>query len=81
MDKKLPGIPLPKDRDILWRYLSFEKFVSLLSTKSLYFATANQFEDPFEGHVPLLIDKLYKQHTAFGRGRKSDCNKIMGRIA
>lgn len=61
MHKKLPGIPLPKDGDILWRYLSFEKFASLLSTKSLYFATAGQFKDPFEGRVPSLILEQYVQ--------------------
>ena len=63
MYKILPGISSPEDRDTLWRYLSFEKFASLLSTKSLYFATADEFEDPFEGRVPPLIMKLYKQHT------------------
>ena len=63
MYKELPGISRPGPTDTLWRYFSFEKFAILLSKKSLYFATANQFEDPFEGHVPLLIDNLYKQHT------------------
>lgn len=53
MYKELPGILHPSPKDTLWRYLSFEKFASLLSTKSLYFATADQFkdQDPFEGHV------------------------------
>ena len=63
MYKELPGISRPEPTDTLWRYLSFEKFASLLSTKSLYFARANQFEDPFEGHVPPVIDELYKRHT------------------
>ncbi|MDE0470156.1 MAG: hypothetical protein OYL97_24160 [Candidatus Poribacteria bacterium] len=61
MYKKLTGIPSPKDGDILWRYLSFEKFASLLSTKSLYFVRADQFEDPFEGRVPQLILEQYVQ--------------------
>ena len=63
MRKELPGILRPNPKDTLWRYLSFEKFAGLLSTKSLYFARADQFEDPFEGRVPPLIDELYKQHT------------------
>ena len=33
----LPGITPPKDTDFLWRYMSFEKFVSLVGTKSLFF--------------------------------------------
>ena len=63
MYKELPGISRPGPTDTLWRYFSFEKFASLLSTKSLYFVRANQFEDPFEGDVPPSIMKLYKQHT------------------
>ena len=64
MPKELPGICRPEPTDTLWRYLSFEKFAILLSTKSLYFATANQFkdQDPFEGYVPPLIMKLHEQH-------------------
>ena len=55
----LPGITLPKDTDLLWRYMSFEKFVSLLDTKSLFFTRADKFEDPFEGFTPPLIKKDY----------------------
>ncbi len=32
--------------------MDFAKFVSLLSTRSLYFAAQDQFEDPFEGYLP-----------------------------
>lgn len=62
---KLPGILQLSPKDTLWRYFSFEKFAVLLSTKSLYFATADQFkdQDPFEGRLPLLIEKLYEEHT------------------
>lgn len=45
---ELPGIELPDDADFLWKYMSFEKFVSLLGTKSLYFTRADKFEDPLE---------------------------------
>ena len=62
---KLPGIPCPSPKDTLWRYFSFEKFAILLSKKSLYFATANQFkdQDPFEGYMPPSIMQLHEQHT------------------
>jgi len=33
----------------IWRYMDFTKFISLLSTSSLYFARADSFGDPFEG--------------------------------
>lgn len=39
----------PKPEDKLWRYMDIAKFISMLSTKSLYFASADSFEDPFEG--------------------------------
>ena len=34
MIRKLTGITPPKDTDFLWRYMSFEKFVSILDTKT-----------------------------------------------
>jgi len=40
----------PADRNVtIWRYLSLGKFVSLLETRSLYFARADRLGDPFEG--------------------------------
>lgn len=33
----------------IWRFVDFQKFVSLLNTKSLYFNRADLFEDIFEG--------------------------------
>jgi len=36
----------------LWRYLSYDKFESLLETKSLFFCRADKFSDPFEGSIP-----------------------------
>jgi len=37
---------------LIWRYMDFTKFVSLLETNSLYFCQADFFDDPFEGSVP-----------------------------
>lgn len=48
----LSGIELPGYKDFLWRYMSFEKFVSLLDTESLFFTRADKFDDPFEGFTP-----------------------------
>lgn len=38
----------------LWRYFKTERFIDLLQSKQLYFASARQFEDPFEGAVAVL---------------------------
>ena len=39
---------------ILWRYMSFTKFVSLLTRKALFFARADKLGDPFEGSLTPL---------------------------
>jgi hypothetical protein len=39
----------PDGKSILWRYMDFSKYVSLLYSRSLYFCRADKFEDPFEG--------------------------------
>lgn len=40
---------IPKSDTKLWRYMDFTKYVSLLSSRSLYFTRADCFEDLFEG--------------------------------
>lgn len=39
----------PSMTDKLWRYMDLSKFISLISTNSLFFAAAYTFNDPFEG--------------------------------
>ena len=39
----------PDPTDKLWRYMDLGKFIHLISTGKLYFASADSFEDPFEG--------------------------------
>lgn len=38
----------------LWRYFKTERIVSFLETGSLYFSSARQFQDPFEGAIAVL---------------------------
>lgn len=40
---------IPKNDTVLWRFMDFTKFISLISTQSLFFTRADKFEDPFEG--------------------------------
>ena len=37
---------------ILWRYMDFTKFISILENQALFFARADKLGDPFEGSVP-----------------------------
>lgn len=38
----------------LWRYFRTERLLELLQSSQLYFASARQFDDPFEGAVAVL---------------------------
>ena len=42
----------PPDNAVLWRYMDFTKFVSLLEKQALFFARADKLEDTFEGYLP-----------------------------
>ncbi len=44
----------PSSEWILWRYMDFTKFVSLLEKRALFFARADKLEDSFEGYLPNL---------------------------
>ena len=59
MPKELKGILQPKDKDTVWRYMSFEKFANVLGTESLFFSRADQFDDKFEGYIPESIKVSY----------------------
>ena len=41
----------PASDAILWRYMDFTKFVSLLEKQALFFARADKLGDPFEGSL------------------------------
>ena len=47
-----PGFDPPQDpASPMWRYMDFTKFVSMLETRSLFFARADLLGDPFEGSL------------------------------
>ena len=65
MYKKHPDLIKPKKLNaIVWRYMDFTKFVSLLDKKALFFTRADKLGDPFEGSHPRanipLRAKIYK---------------------
>ena len=51
MYKDHPNFPSPSDDTVLWRYMDFTKFVSLLERKALFFCRADLLGDPFEGSI------------------------------
>ena len=60
MSKELKGIGQLKDKDTVWRYMSFEKFANILATESLFFSRADKYDDKFEGYVPESIIVSYE---------------------
>ena len=46
-----PNVNPPQDDAVLWRYMDFTKFVSLLDKQALYFSRADKLGDPFEGSL------------------------------
>ena len=62
------------DDMVLWRYMSLDKFINLLSDQSLYFADLESYRqsDPYEGYPPLVAlkamystgDKVYAELNA-----------------
>lgn len=55
MYKEHPVFNPPPDDAVLWRYMDFTKFVSLLDRSALFFARADKLGDPFEGSLPNAI--------------------------
>lgn len=49
MYEEHPVFNPPSDDAVLWRYMDFTKFVSLLEKSALFFARADKLGDPFEG--------------------------------
>ena len=49
MYKEHPSFTPPCNNAVLWRYMDFTKFISLLDTSSLFFARADKLGDLFEG--------------------------------
>jgi len=42
--------------ETLWKYFRIDRFISILKSRTLYFASANQFVDVFEGAVAVQVD-------------------------
>jgi hypothetical protein len=43
-----------EENTMIWRYMSFTKFVSLLESGCLFFSRADKLGDPFEGSWPMI---------------------------
>jgi len=59
----------------IWRYLSFDKFIDLISTDHLYFSTPDNFDDTWECYPPagFLIAENWKEKL-IGNASMKDVN-------
>lgn len=66
LDKKYIQIRLNENEQncTIHKYMDYPKFLSLITTNSLYFARPEEFEDP--------LDSLFPEYT----GIKNDMNRI-----
>ena len=58
MYKEHPAFNPPPSDAVLWRYMDFTKFVSLLEKQALFFARADKLGDPFEGSFSKVNEAL-----------------------
>lgn len=52
MFEKHAAIHTPKEEVNIWRYMSVDKFLFLVSRSKLYFCRSDKFKDPWEGQWP-----------------------------
>lgn len=52
IDRDHPSLIQPEDHEMVWRYMDFDKFESLLQRKALFFCRVDSYSDPFEGSIP-----------------------------
>ena len=52
LHKEFESVP---DETVIWRYMDFPKFVSMLNENALHFASADSFSDKFEGRYTTKI--------------------------
>ena len=51
---------VPEDTSMLWRYMSFAKFCSLLERKELFFSLVGDMEDRYEGFIYPLTPREHE---------------------
>lgn len=59
---KHPDLFLPDDNSVIWRYMDYPKFQSMLQKNSIFFSRADKQTDDFEGEYPGdMLKKLEKR--------------------
>ena len=64
-----------KHSSTIWRYMNFEKFISLLQNKALFFSTCFNMQklDPFEGYYTKINNEDKKKYA---KGKAKDYREL-----
>ena len=68
-----------KDSDALWRYLTLDKFIDLVESKTLFFSPLASFAktDPFEGYLPrVAMEAMASVTTTFRDRSREEIQKL-----
>jgi hypothetical protein len=57
-----PHFRVTNNNQMIWRYMDFTKFASLLINSALFFTKSNKFEDPFEGRYSEL-NRIFRDES------------------
>lgn len=60
MFKQHSAIQTPKEKVNVWRYMSVDKLLFLVSRSNLYFCRSDKFKDPWEGVWPKRVVKALR---------------------
>ena len=71
-------IELPEDEDIIWRYLSFSRFVAMLENGGVFFPRAHLFEDQWEGSLSSQNLEVRRESLAEAGVDESRVNSLLG---
>lgn len=78
MYKEHPAFNPPPNDAILWRYMNFTKYVSLLDKQALFFARADKLGDSFEGSYSKVNEALRpKLYDSLPKGTLQGLAKLM----
>ena len=66
----------PPDDAILWRYMSYTKFVSILTKQAIFFARADKLGDPLEGSLSHLNVAL--RPVLYSKDLTEDTQRLIG---
>jgi hypothetical protein len=60
----------PVDKNVkIWRYMDFQKLMSIIDRKSLFFVKASKLFDPFEGSLPKFNRQIENREAVYSRTR------------